>query len=55
MLRVPLVLPLEHSQQNFKRKNKAATNLYIPTKPPPRRESTVHKSQKPLDQEAPKQ
>lgn len=42
-VRVPLVLPLDHSQQNIKRNNKAANKFYIPTKPS-RRESAVNKN-----------
>lgn len=42
-VRVPLVLPLDHSQQNIKRNNKAANKFYIPTKPS-RRGSTVNPS-----------
>ena len=42
--RVPLVLPLEHSQQNIKQNKKTARKFYIPSKPP-RRESSVKESQ----------
>ncbi|GFH55546.1 hypothetical protein CTEN210_12022 [Chaetoceros tenuissimus] len=43
-VRVPLVLPLEHSQQNIKRNNKVANTFYIPNKPS-RREGPVKESQ----------